>query len=152
MVGLAPIVLLALILRATGILVFLPTQFGLSERAVFAAHNLERGHVIRAGDFYTAATASHSNSFKDASGVEGLIIETPLVTRDKPIRHEDVLRLQVVAVRDIVPRSLITPETVALKWTKYEDRAVVDLAALKDHHATHAIRNGDVVISSLVDF
>jgi flagella basal body P-ring formation protein FlgA len=136
----------AFALRAAGILQFLPSQLTLKESALFAAHNLERGHVIRLGDFYRAGTATRDNYFHEVGQIEGLIVETPLVARDRPIRHEDVMRLQVVAVKDIAPGSLVTPETLALKWTKYEDGAAVDINTVKNHRASRAIRSGDAVL------
>ena len=147
---LAPLIMIALLIRAVGRLTFLPSPLSLRGNAVFAARNLEKGHVLRAGDFYTARATYHDNYFQNQRDLEGLIIDQAIVTHGKPIRHKDVLRLQVVAVKDILPGKPITADAVAAQWRQYEEDAIVEVEKVVGQQASHAIRNGDVIHSSFL--
>jgi hypothetical protein len=146
----APILIGALVWRATGGLSFLPSTFSLQSQAVFATRNFEPGHVFREGDVYTARATYHRDFFQQQSDLEGLTVDQSAIRRGKPIRRGDVLRLQVVALKDIPAGTLITADAVGAKWTKYDADAALDASTVAGRQAAHALRSGDVILAEFI--
>ena len=141
---------LFLILRAAGLMGRLPAPFGLRERVVVAARDLDAGAVIRQGDLFTSRMSSHEDYFHELTELNGLIL-AQAVHKQRPLRYSDVRRLQVVAKSDIPGGKTITAEDVQLDWTPYQRGAFEHEEEVKNQVARKAIRKGDVVLSDFVE-
>jgi hypothetical protein len=141
------LMIIALGLRAGGYLAFLPPPLGLSETVAIAARNLEPGRLIQAGDFYTARLPRGINYFvvANASPVGLILKQGSSLSRFKPIHFDDVLRLQVVAKRDIIENTKITEEDLMLAWTAYQADALTKKEQVLNQYPLHSIPGGTVL-------
>jgi hypothetical protein len=139
--------LIVLGLRAFGYLAFLPPPLGLSEKVVIAARNLESGRQLQAGDLYTARLPPRFNYFvAPGESPEGLVIKPGAsLSRFRPIHYNDLLRLQVLAKRDITEHATITEEDLVLAWSAYQPDALTKTSQALNQHPRHTIPSGTVL-------
>ena len=67
------------------------------------------------------------------------------------MRHADILRLQVVALRDVPAHEVIPANAVALKWTPYEPDTLTRLEQVAGRTVRQAIREGHVIHAGSMD-
>lgn len=142
--------LFLLVLRAVGAEEFLPRPFELRGNVLLAVRDLEPGRVLRSGDLRVARASARDDYFQVIDETRGLILSRG-VSRQQPLRFEDVLRLQVVATKDVLPEAIITPDEVSLTWCHYDPGATVSLDQAAGHRALQAIRAGDVILSEFIE-
>ena len=140
--GVALVALLAF--RAVGSFSAIPPPWGLGARYAVAAHDLKKDRALRKGELHFVLLPPAANYFTDDDGLEGLILARD-VPRQKPLRHEDLLRLQVVAVRDIAREESIAPSDLKLEWRPLQLTALTRAADAAQAKARLAIRKDEVV-------
>jgi flagella basal body P-ring formation protein FlgA len=138
-----------LLIRSQGSLAMLPAPFGLQDTVVIAAHDMAPNDALQAGDFYSARLALPAAYFTDPQQLDGLIA-AQTVTRGKPVRYADVLRLQVVAARDIPPNTIVMTDAVTLAWSPYAPDAATRLDQVANHQTFRALPKGKVIVTSSV--
>jgi hypothetical protein len=134
-----------LILRATGILANWPPPVGLSESVVVTRRDLKAGNVLRLDrDLSIARLPLKESYFKSASDLEGLILRQD-VSAQKPLRTENLVRLQVVATKDIPGGEKIAKDAVTLAWSPYHAKALLRPESAVDHKTRFAIRKDNII-------
>jgi len=133
--------------RAFGYLDFLPSPVGLPDRIVVAARDLVPGQVLRSNDLYTARLQRHVDYFVTPTVYpEGLILsQRAPVSQFRPIKFEDVLRLQVVAKRDIIKSAKFVPEDLMVTWSPYQPDALTNPQQVLNLFSRYDIPGGAVV-------
>lgn len=133
-----------LFLRALGSFGAMPPPWGLGRRYAVAARDLKKDQVLQSRQVHFALLPPAQNYFTGADGLEGLILARD-VPRQKPLRHEDLLRLQVVAVRDIAQGETLAAADLRLEWRPLQLNALLRAADAENTKARLAIRKDYVV-------
>jgi hypothetical protein len=144
------LLLLALTFRAAGGLQWLPAPFGLRDRALIVACDMNSGKALAASDFYQAMLPFRNDYFRPSDDLQGLVLARP-VSGQMPLRFQDVLRFQVIAARDIQADATIQEEDVSLVWTTYQPGAALGLKEVCGHKASRGIRKDGVVLSEFIN-
>lgn len=150
LLGAAAVLLMALALRGIGLLKNLPEPFGLRNRVLVTARDLKEGQVLKADDFYSALLSPKDEYFKLTDHLEGFKLSRSLSSQ-RPLRHRDVVRLQVLAKIDILAGALIKAEDVEAKWTIYQPDVLVDVKQVANSKARYNIQQGTVIPCVLID-
>jgi flagella basal body P-ring formation protein FlgA len=137
-------VLALLSLRAAGYLSALPEPFGLKQKFLVAARDLEPGHLLKAGDLYGTLLASSNDYFTDPAQLGGAVI-LKRVPQQKPLRNQDVSRLQVIAATDIPAGTQINPQLVKLEWSPYDPDAFLKTDQVTGCVASRPLHGGAVI-------
>jgi flagella basal body P-ring formation protein FlgA len=136
------IVLVVLVARALGVVEVS------TEKTVVATDDFEAGRVLRSGDLTTAPQLAGGDIFReqDPAVLTGLILNRP-IGRGMPLRHADVSRVQVAALKDIPEGALIADDAVGLRWTFYDPNAALTTDGVVGRTALKPIRLGSVVLA-----
>ena len=142
-------VALLLVLRGLGAFPELPPPLGLRGKVVVAVRDLKSGRRLRANELGSATLRARRNYFRSADKVEGLMLarDVPALS---PLRHEDLLRFQVVAKKDIARCEPLRPEDVELKWKQFEPRALLWAGKASGKVARVAIRADSVLTEDMI--
>ena len=131
-----------------------------SQRVMVATKGLDAGHTLQRGDLKFARMPLESDYFvlgteKDEESalrkLDGLLLSQALPAGGA-LRPRDVLRLQLVAMRDIVPGSAISRDAVGLAWTAYQEDAAMTMNEVHGRRARQSIRRGAVILRSNQQF
>jgi hypothetical protein len=133
-----------LLLRAEGYLYALPSPWGLGTHYAVAAHDLRKGDVLHPAELHFVLLPTARDYFLNAEGLDGLILARD-VPGQKPLRHEDLLRLQVVAVRDITPGEEVAASDLKLEWRPLQPTALLRAADAEHAKARLTVKKDDVV-------
>lgn len=133
-----------LLLRAGGYLYALPSPWGLGTRYAVAAHDLKKGDVLHPTQLHFVLLPTEGDYFQNAEGLDGLILARD-VPGQKPLRHEDLLRLQVVAVRDITEGEEFAVSNIKLEWRPLQPSAFLRVADAEHAKARLAVKKDEVV-------
>jgi hypothetical protein len=134
-----------LILRAAGILPDWPPPVGLSESVVVTRRDLKAGEVLQLDrDLSIARLPLKENYFKSPSDLEGLILRQD-VSAQKPLRTENLERMQLVATKDIPGGEKIARDAVTLAWSPYNAKALLRPESAVDHKTRFAIRKDNII-------
>ncbi len=134
-----------LTLRASGVLSNYAPPFGLSENVIVTRRDLKAGSVLHVDrDVSSARLPLRSNYFTATNELEGLILSQD-VSAQKPLRTENLLRLQLVATKDIPKGETIAKDAVALAWSTYHAKALLSPASAVDHEARLAVPKDNVI-------
>lgn len=142
--------LLALGLRAEGMLGGLPQPLGLRDKILIAARDLKSGSTLRSGDLSEALLPSRDDYFPADAKLDGLVLARN-ISLQKPLRHEDVLRPQVVAVRDIQAGAPVEKDAVTLVWTPYQTGAALKLEEVTGRPAKQHFRKDSIILSEFIE-
>ena len=139
---------LALVLAfvALGLLV---TIVRLRSTAVVARNGLEAGRVLRSGDIYATTMAPGVNYFTSTEQITGLVLAAG-VSQGEALRHEDVLRPQVVATTNITANTIIARDAVSLTWSVYQPGAAIDVEQVAGQKALYPFQSGEVILSGFI--
>ena len=99
---------------ATGLVATLPGF----QPATIAVRNLEAGSSVRPDDVVVWPVIAADKHFSTPGELDDIVL-TRSVARGLPITRPDVLRLQVVAARDIAAETLLERNGVSLAWSPY---------------------------------
>jgi hypothetical protein len=149
LLALIVVALVLLVVRATNRPPWRGTAWAVTPRVPVAARSIARGETIRVEDVTFAPLPFQRPYFTEAEPPVGTIADRP-IGRLHPFRVTDMLRAQVVATRDLPPRIEIPVDGVALAWTPYDGRALVDLELAIRRKPAEAIRKGQVLIPMLL--
>jgi hypothetical protein len=148
--GLAALSVLFLFLRAAGLLGSLPYPLGLRSTVLVAARDLEAGRVLSDGDLTGARLKPDYGYFTEAGAVRGLILTNGLKLGE-PLRFEHVMRLQVVAARDLQLGTILASQDFKYAWTPYRSDAVIDYGELINGRLNRALAAGEIIAPKYVD-
>jgi flagella basal body P-ring formation protein FlgA len=148
-VALTVLLLCGLAARAFGFLQDIPQPFGLKDHVVLAARNLEVGRILRPDDVYTVLLVPQPGYFTSAEQLTGMMLAQGIESQ-KPIRFENVLRPQVVAVRDLPAGEIIARDAVSLTWATYQPDAITNLGGVVGYTVIQGLRAGQVVLGQAV--
>jgi hypothetical protein len=143
------LLLVALTLRGAGRLQWLPAPLGLHDSALVTANPMESGVVLKAGDLYPVLLPAENDYFKPDVNLEGLILAQSK-SGQTPLRFRDVLRQQVIAVKDIQANVIIQKEDITLAWTTYQPCVALKLEEVYGREARYAIRKDGVILSQFI--
>jgi flagella basal body P-ring formation protein FlgA len=143
------LLLIGLAVRAAGGLQALPSPIGLHDRALVTVNRMEAGAMLKQGDLYAALLPSESDYFKPSDSVDGLILARS-VAGQSPLRFRDVLRQQLVAVKDIQANAILQKEDVTLAWTPYQPDAVLQAGNVYGSTSIRAIRKDMVILTEFI--
>lgn len=110
---------------------------------------MELGRVLTAGDLYPALLPAENDYFKPGDKFEGLILIRS-TSGQTPLRFGDVLRQQVIVVKDIQANVIIKKEDITLAWTIYQPGVALALEEVCGREAIHAIRKDGVILSQFI--
>lgn len=133
-----------LLLRAGGYLYALPSPWGLGTRYAVAAHDLKKGDVLHPSQLHFVLLPNARDYFRNAEGLDGLILARD-VPGQKPLRHEDLLRLQAVATRDITEGEEFAASDLKLEWRPLQPTALLRAAEAEHAKARLAVKKDEVV-------
>lgn len=133
-----------LLLRAFGSFGAMPPPWGLGTRYVVAARDLKKDQLLDVRQLHFVRLPPDPNYFDSAVGLEGLILARD-VPRQKPLRREDLLRLQVVATRDIAPGETLAASDLKLEWRPLQLNALLRADDAENARARLAIHKDYVV-------
>jgi hypothetical protein len=145
----AAFLVLFLSLRAAGCLAVLRQPIGLQDEVVVANKTLEAGRVLQTEDLTHARMIRRHNHFGSADELKGLIL-TKQVGLGAPFHAEEVLRLQIVARRDIPSGTILSCDDLSYDWTPHQRDAVVLLGTLLNGRVMHPLRAGEVIQTKFV--
>lgn len=143
-VVLAVLSILLLFLRATGMLGFLPYPIGLSGRVLVTAREMEPGRVLGEGDLSAARLPREYYHFDEMANVRGLVLAEGLKLGE-PLRHEHLIRLQVIASKDLPAGTILSCHDFGYAWTPYHPDAALDYGFLVEGRLNRALSKGQVV-------
>lgn len=143
-VVLAALSILLLFLRATGVLSPLPYPIGLSGCVLVTARQLEPGRVLGEGDLTAARLPREYYHFDETADVRGLVLAQGLKLGE-PLRHEHLMRLQVVAAKDLPADTILSCHDFGYAWTPYHADAALDYGPLVEGRLNRALAKGQVV-------
>jgi flagella basal body P-ring formation protein FlgA len=139
--------------RALGFLQGVPQPLGLQDYVVLAARDLEVGRTLQPADIYTALLLPQPGFFTTTDikmeQMHGWILARG-VQGQRPLRFQDVLRPQVIAVRDLPVGEIIARDAVSLSWTTYHPKALTLVSAAIGRTTQHGLRSGEVVLNQAV--
>lgn len=150
MLGLVLLLILTLSLRAAGLLAALPYPLGLHGTVLVAARELEAGRVLSDSDLAGARLVPGYNYFTELGEVRGLIL-TRALKLGEPIHYENVMRLQVIAARDLPTGTIMACQDFRYAWTPYSPDAAVDIDALINGRGNRAFASGEVIKPKYVE-
>lgn len=148
--GLILLILLTLSLRAAGLLAALPYPLGLHGTVLVAARELESGRVLSDSDVAGARLVPGYNYFTELGEVRGLIL-TRALKLGEPLHYENVMRLQVIAARDLPIGTIMACQDFRYAWTPYSPDAAVNFDALIDGRLNRAFASGEVIKPKYVE-
>lgn len=122
---------------------------GFAGSVLVAGRDMKAGHVIQRGGFYGALLSPCRDCFDSDASVEGLILAQP-VGEQNPLRHEGVLRMQVVAKKDVEPNAAVTADAVGLAWSPFHPDAALRTACVINGKSRQGMRGGNVILESLM--
>jgi flagella basal body P-ring formation protein FlgA len=143
------LLILILTVRAVGGMRWLPWPLGFRDRALIVANDMPSGRVIKSEDFYQALLPFQKDHFRPDDGLQGLVLART-VSRGMPLRFQDTLRQQVIAVTDIQANTTIEKEDVSVAWRAYEPGAALDVNEVFGRKTTHSIRKDELVLSEFI--
>lgn len=143
-VSLAVLTLLLLFLRATGLFRVFPYPVGLSGHVLVTARELEPGRVLGEGDLTAARLPREYYHFDEAANVRGLVLAKGLKLGE-PLRHEYLMRLQVIAAKDLPAGTILSCHDFVYAWTPYHAEAALDYGPLVEGRLNRALAKGQVV-------
>lgn len=115
-----------------------------------AAHEAVAGHLLQTGDVSRARLPAGPTMFTDPDQVRGLVLRRGVLP-GQVLRFDDVVRLQLVAMRNIPPGSLVTADALAVKWSPYHPEALTDPARAIGQRSRRSIDSGDVLLGYDLD-
>lgn len=118
--------------------------FRAERRALVATRNIEAGRTISAEDFTTAPLTPAGAYFDADNPPTGLIAAEP-IGRGQMLRHSDMSRLQLTAIKDIAAGAKIEDDAVGLSWTRFANNALLQPGTAVGKRALRPIKTGDVV-------
>ncbi len=142
------------ILLAFGALAALALLLGPALRpgdsVVTATRNLETGDVLRPDDLSRTVLLRGRDYFNvDPNELHGLVLARDVMA-GRPLRHEDVLRPQVVAVKDLAAGTPVARGDVKLAWSAFEPAGLLQASAAVGHPLRRPLRKDQVVPSAAV--
>ena len=133
-----------LLLRAFGYLGRLPPPWGLDKSYAVAARDLKKGQTLYASQLDFARLPPAEDYFAVADGLEGLKLARD-VPRLKPLHREDLLRLQVLAARDIAQGETFTAADLKMEWRPLQPKALLRVSEVENAKARLAVPKDDVI-------
>lgn len=120
-----------------------------SDPAVIAARDLAKDQIIRLTDLQSVELAIGANYFTRTADLTGLIL-TRNVARGKPLRYDDVQRLQVAAATDIPAGAIIASNMITVTWSTYQPGAATKIDQVLQRRASRALRKGTPIIMEAI--
>jgi hypothetical protein len=120
-----------------------------SQQVIIAARSLESGHMLQQGDLSAGRAQGAAYLDGDPADLSGWILSRD-VPQGKPLRTEDVSRLQVVATRDIPSGTKIEAGEVRLSWSPYQRDAELKVNNVIGSQARYDIQDGKVVLGDFI--
>lgn len=139
------LLLAALCLRAGGWLSWLPPPWGLTRKIPIAASDLRKGQVLRPDDFVEVWLNPRRDQFRTPADVEGFRLLRDL-SSGSPVSFGDVMREQVVALQDLPRGKPVDARSIAIRWSRYQTAAALDLWQVAGRKTRNPIRQGEVIL------
>lgn len=130
--------------RAAGLLDRLPGPIGLHSRVIVSTSDLQKGALLQRESLSSARSVPRLNHFSEFDQLNGLLAAQD-IKAGNPIRFEQVLRLQLVATKDIPLGARITNDAITLAWSLYEPDATTNAEQLLEHTTTRTFKPGDAI-------
>ncbi|MBV9957627.1 MAG: hypothetical protein JO360_04365 [Acidobacteria bacterium] len=116
------------------------------QAAIIAPSELRAGHKLERKDLVVAKVSPGKDYFTDPGELDGLIISKDLPA-GRPVQFQDVLRLQLVATKELPPGTVITNDNSSPAWSTYQQGALISPGEAHELKVYREVKAGEVLLS-----